>query len=257
MADPHAAARALLDARRAGRQADVGADVAPRDLAEAYATHLALLALLEEEGDGPRVGWKVGFTNAAAQARHGADEPVFAGLLGRHAYAGEAEVTAPDGVGLGVEAELAVRLGAQLAGPVSREEAAAAVEAVAIAIEIVERRNAIDEVGLPVIVADGTHQFGSVVGPWRDDFDPLTILDADVRLQVDGQTDGFMRATEVLGDPLHALAWLSAAAERHGAELRAGDVVLLGAVIPAQPLDRGQVAEVASDGLADVRLWVD
>jgi 2-keto-4-pentenoate hydratase len=232
MTDPAAAARALAEARRAPRQADVPADVAPRDLAEAYAAHLALLDLLVQQGDGPRVGWKVGFTNAPAQARHGASEPVFAGLLGRHAYAGEAEVAAPDGVGLGVEAELAVRLGAPLAGPVSREEAAAAVEAVAIAIEIVERRNAFDEIGLP-------------------------LLDADVKLQVDGQTDGFMRATEVLGDPLHALAWLSAAAERHGAEVRAGDVVLLGAIIPAQPLERGQVAEVASDGLGDVRVWID
>jgi 2-keto-4-pentenoate hydratase len=257
MTDPAAAARALAEARRAPRQADVPADVAPRDLAEAYAAHLALLDLLVQQGDGPRVGWKVGFTNAPAQARHGASEPVFAGLLGRHAYAGEAEVAAPDGVGLGVEAELAVRLGAPLAGPVSREEAAAAVEAVAIAIEIVERRNAFDEIGLPLLVADGSHQFGSVIGPWRDDYDPLTMLDADVKLQVDGQTDGFMRATEVLGDPLHALAWLSAAAERHGAEVRAGDVVLLGAIIPAQPLERGQVAEVASDGLGDVRVWID
>ena len=252
-----AAAQGLVAARRDNRIALLDVAVAPRDLDEAYRTHLALLELLSAEDGGPRIGWKVGFTNAAAQQRMGTTEPVFAGLLGKHAYVTEAEVHSPNGTGLGVEAELAVRLGAPLAGPVSRHEAAAAVEAVAIAIEIVQKRGGVDEIGLPTLDADGTLQYGSVFGPWHTGFDPLTLRDCDVKLQVDGQTDGFMSASEVLGDPLNALAWLSEAAERHSAELKAGDVILLGAIIPAQHLNPGQLAEVASDGLGDVRVWID
>jgi len=248
------AAQALHDARRAHAPATLVPDLVPRDLDEAYAVHRALLDLLSATGDGPRIGWKVGFTNDAAQATNGATEPVVAGLLGKHAFAGEAEIVSPRGDGLGVEPEIALRLGAPLAGRVSKHEAAAAVDAVAIALEIVERRGA---EGLTTLIADGTLQFGSVIGEWTADYDPLTLDETDIKLQVDGETNGFVSAAEVLGHPLNALCWLSEAAERIGIELRQGDVILTGAIMPAQHLNPGQMAELASDGLGDIRVWVD
>ncbi|MGA0122641.1 MAG: 2-keto-4-pentenoate hydratase [Gaiellales bacterium] len=247
-------ARALVEARRERRDAILPTDLVPTTLEEAYAAHLALLDLLATDGGGPRIGWKVGFTNRAAQERNGASEPVLAGLLGQHAYAGEAEIVSPRGTGLAVEPEIALRLASPLAGPVSREEAATAIDAVAIAMEVVEPRGAPD---LHTTVADGVLQFGCVLGEWNPDYDPLTLDQTDVKLQVDGETNGFMRADEVLGHPLNALAWLSAATDRLGIELRPGDVVLTGAITPAQHLDPGQMAELASDGLGDIRLWVD
>ena len=50
---------------------------------------------------------------------------------------------------------------------------------------------------------------------------------------------------------------LSEALGRHGLSLEPGDVVLTGAIVPAQHLNPGQMAELASDGLGDIRLWVD
>jgi 2-keto-4-pentenoate hydratase len=79
-----AAAQGLLAARQENRIALLDPEIAPRDLAEAYAVHVALLDLLSANGGGPRIGWKVGFTNDAALARMGAKEPVLAGLLGQH-----------------------------------------------------------------------------------------------------------------------------------------------------------------------------
>lgn len=255
--DPHTAATALAAARTAERDAQLAADVAPGDLTEAYATHLALLDLLGEAGGGARIGWKVGFTNATAQARNGADEPVWAGLLAGRSYVDEAEVPAARGDRLGVEAELAVRLGADLRGDVGRDQAADAVEAVALALELVENRGGVDAIGLPTLVADGTLQYGSVFGAWRTDIDPRALDQVDVKLQVDGETNGFMRASEVLGHPLNALTWLAGAADRYGFDLAAGDVVLLGAIVPAQQLVPGQIAELSSDGFGDVRVFVD
>lgn len=252
-----AAAEALLAARQEKRDALLDPAVAPSDLDEAYRVHLAFLDLLTAAGGGPRIGWKVGFTNAVAQERNGTDAPVLAGLLGGNAYVGEAEITSPRGTGLGVEPELALRLRAPLAGPVSREEAAAAVDAVALAFEIVESRGAVDVIGLPTLVADGVLQFGSVLGEWNEAIDPLTLDQVDVKLQVDGETNGFQSATQVLGHPLNALTWLSGESVRHGVELRPGDVILTGAIVPAQHLNPGQMAELAADGLGDIRLWVD
>lgn len=257
MPDPALTAQALHEHRRAKTDPLLAADVLPADLAEAYAAHLALLELLAADGGGPQIGWKVGFTNDTAMARNGATEPVFAGLLGGQSYVGEAELTSPRGTGLGVEAELAVRIAQPLSGPISRQEAAAAIDGVAIAMEIVEQRVRVDEMGLVTMIADGTQQYGTVVGEWNGEIDPLTLDQCDVRLQVDGLTDGFMPASEVLGHPLNAITWLSEALGRHDLALQPGDVVLTGAIVPAQHLDPGQMAELASDGLGDVRLWVD
>ena len=254
---PVQTAQALCAHRAAKTDPLLAGDLLPRDLDEAYAAHLALLDLLAAEGGGPQIGWKVGFTNDRAQAANGASEPVFAGLLGGNAYRGEAEVASPRGTGLGVEAELAVRIGSALSGQVSREEAAAAIDGVAIAIEIVEPRVRVAEMGLVTMIADGTQQFGSVIGEWNEEIDPRTLDQCDVRLQVDGQTDGFMSATEVLGHPLNAVTWLAGALAANDLALEPGDVVLTGAIIPAQHLDPGQLAEVACDGLGDIRLWVD
>lgn len=255
--DPESSAAALAAARRDERDALLPPDLAPGDLTEAYAAHLALLDLLGEDGGGARIGWKVGFTNAAAQAKHGAEEPVWAGLLAGRSYVDEAEVPAARGDRLGVEAELAVRLGDELRGDVDRDQAAAAVEAVALALELVENRGGVDAIGLPTLVADGTLQYGSVFGAWRTDIDPRALDQVDVKLQVDGETNGFMRASEVLGHPLNALVWLAGAADRYGFELAPGDVILLGAIVPAQQLVPGQIAELASDGFGDVRVYVD
>lgn len=251
------AANALLLCRTENRDALLDASLAPQDLAEGYATHLALLELLTEHGGGPQIGWKVGFTNDAAQARHGATEPVFAGLLGGLSYVEEAELASPGGAGLGVEAEIAVRLGSPLAGSVTRQDAAAAIDGVAIAFEIVQPRCKVDDAGLPTLIADGTQQYGTILGEWNTGYNPLTLDQTDVKLQIDGFTDGFMTATEVLGHPLNAITWLSEATARYGVELQAGDVILTGAIIPAKTLASGQMAELASDGLGDIRVWVD
>ncbi|MGI9117816.1 MAG: 2-keto-4-pentenoate hydratase [Gaiellales bacterium] len=251
------AAHALFDRRAKGEDALLPADLAPQDHAEAYATHLALLEVLTANGAGPQIGWKVGFTNDAAQARHGATEPVFAGLLAGNSYVGEAELASPGGAGLGVEAELAVRLSEAISGPLSRQAAAAAIDGVAIAFEIIEPRCKVDDAGLPTLIADGTQQYGTILGEWSAEYDPLTLDQADVKLQIDGFTDGFMTATEVLGHPLNAITWLSEATARYGVELQPGDVILTGAIIPAKALASGSMAELASDGLGDIRVWID
>ncbi len=251
------AAHALFHHRTQQQDALLPAELAPQDLTEAYATHLALLELLTANGAGAQIGWKVGFTNAAALQRHGASEPVFAGLLGGNSYVEEAELASPSGKGLAIEAEIAVRLGQPLSGPISRQEAAAAIDGVAIAFEIVEQRCKVDDAGLPTLIADGTQQYGTILGRWSTDYDPLTLDQTDVKLQIDGFTDGFMTATEVMGHPLNAITWLSEASARYGVELQPGDVILTGAIIPAKHLEPGQMAELASDGLGDIRIWVD
>ena len=57
--------------------------------------------------------------------------------------------------------------------------AAPCAGAVAIAMEVVETRVRVDEMGLVTMIADGTQQYGSVVGEWNETMDPRTLDQCD------------------------------------------------------------------------------
>jgi 2-keto-4-pentenoate hydratase len=56
-----------------------------------------------------------------------------------------------------------------------------------------------------------------------------------------------------LGDPLIAVAWLAATARNHGRPLRAGEVVLSGALGPMVPVAPGDSFHAEISGLGEVR----
>jgi 2-keto-4-pentenoate hydratase len=57
---------------------------------------------------------------------------------------------------------------------------------------------------------------------------------------------------DCLGDPLHALAWLAATAIDVGVPLRAGDLVLSGALGPLVPVAAGDVFDAVIAPLGSV-----
>lgn len=85
----------------------------------------------------PRVGWKVAFNDAAGQQRLGLDGPVVGVLDGARVVTGDVYRPRP-GSQPRVEVEIALRIGARLAGDVTREAAAAAIVAVAPAFELID-----------------------------------------------------------------------------------------------------------------------
>lgn len=73
-----------------------------------------------------------------------------------------------------------------------------------------------------------------------------------VALLVDGAEVAAGFGSAVLGDPLTTLAWLARRLQQTGGALRAGEVVLLGAVHASLPLPRGRSIEARAAGLPGV-----
>jgi len=239
----------ILEARRTRQVlAPLGA-LAPADEAAGYALQLALAGRL---GALPPAGFKLGATARAMQDYLGLDGPLggFMPAAGLH----------PDGVtlpfagfrALGVECEIAVRLGSDLpAGPCTRDAAAAAVASVFAAIELVENRYGdLRELGTPTLIADQVFHAGAVLGAPLAEWQSLDLGAIEGTLSVDGAARGGGPGRALLGHPLEALRWLaeSGAAAVFGG-LRAGQVVLLGSVIPPVWLERPCRVVVRFDSL--------
>ena len=110
-----AAAAVLAAARRSGTPLDrLPPDLVPPTIADAYRVQLELHQQLAGER-GPRGGWKIGCTTAVMQAYLGISSPSAGTLYARTIAHRDGEFRIGRGR-LGVECELAVRLGADL-GP--------------------------------------------------------------------------------------------------------------------------------------------
>lgn len=219
----------LLAARDEHRAVAPASDARRLTPAEAYDVQDALRTRLVARGERV-VGWKTGFTTPAAQAQFGVDEPVCGFLLGSGIYASGADVPLARFVGLAVEAEIAMVMRHDLAGPgVTAPRALQAVEGAVPALELVDFRLAGAPAGTDVI-ADGVLASAVVLGT------PLTaVTHLDLALEglvyeLNGAVAATSTAAEVMGNPVNALAWIANHLGARGLGLRAGDVVMTGSV---------------------------
>jgi 2-keto-4-pentenoate hydratase len=200
-----------------------------------------------------RLGWKAGFGTAAAMNGLGTQAPLVGFLT--------EQTLRPDGATCEIggwdkpilEPEVAVRLGRDLAPGASREEAAAAIDAVAPAIELVDLHGPTDDV--EAILAANIFHRHVLLGAFRPVSDDVR-LDA-VRLDVlegDAIRAEGVDATELLGDLADVVRHLADQIPATGDRLQAGDVVITGSAVPAIPVSPGDRITVRAAGLGQVEV---
>ncbi len=209
---------------------------------------------------GPVVGIKIGGTTAAMRHYIGAPEPVFGCVFSAHLQRGRGRAELARFRRLGLESEIAVRLGRPLplhGGPHRPEEMEAVVAGMMAAVELVEDRyRDFTGVGAPTIVADNAFNAGLVLGPERPPVASAQLGRLRVRSWVNGRLVAEGRADALLGHPLRALAWLADRVAALGWRIAEGQLVSLGTVTPVQWVERpGRFAVwVEALGRAELRL---
>ena len=215
------------------------------DLPAAYAVQQGLVRA-RLDGGATVVGRKIGATSEAVQRQLGVDQPDFGYLLSdmdvSHGVDGD-PISMSTLVQPRVEGEVAFVLGRDLA-PASEEELTlelvrAAVEVALPALEIVDSRIADWDIGFTDTVADNASSGLFVVG--RDgrglaDVEPREVT---MSLTINGEERSAGTGAACLGDPLEALRWLAVQAQRFGDPLRAGHLILSGALGPFVPFAPG------------------
>lgn len=253
---PEAAATLLLQNRlTGGRFAGFPEPLRPASEADAYLVQARLHDLFAHAQAGAIVGHKIGCTTPVMQAYLGIANPCAGGVLGRNVHQGHAALAGPAGTRLGVECELAVRLGADLSGRIDRARVTDAVASVMPAIEIVEDRyvdyRALDT---PSLIADDFFSAGCVLGPACQDWRALDLTALAGAMRINGQQVGQGRGADILGDPLEALLWLARLRAAQGDPLRAGTFVLLGSLVQTVWLAPGDRVAIDVAGLGGASL---
>jgi 2-keto-4-pentenoate hydratase len=260
------AAERLIVAARTGVPAAPVRDVlGTTDVALAYEVQNVLTAARKAAG-ARVVGRKVGLTSPVVQRQLGVDQPDFGVLFDDMLVPSGGEVDSGRLIAPKAEAEIAFVLSAGLDGfatgvsldaPISaadRAAAAAAVGHAVAALEIVDSRIADWDITITDTVADNASSALYVLGDKRVPLSEFAPAEVTMNLEKNGEPASSGNGAACLGDPLNALVWLARIAASFGAPLRAGDVVLsgaLGAMVTAEP-DTEITAELSTLGRVSV-----
>lgn len=251
------AATLLTESRLSGRQfASLPDELRPPTVEDGYAVQRRARDLLAHRGFGRLSGWKIGCTTLVMQKYLGVDTPISGTMFSHNVWRGHHSFAVSPPRVLGVECEIAVRLGDDLPGsdrPYSTDDVAGVVAAVMASIEVVEDRyvdyRALDT---PTLVADDFFHYGCVLGVENEAFDPRAMGDVAASMSINGAEVGRGIGSDILGHPLVALAWLANKCVARGTPLLAGDVASLGSVVQTQWVRASDLVVVHNEMLGDV-----
>lgn len=247
------AAQRLIEARARRTPCPPVRDlIGATDVTAAYAVQERLTADRLAAG-ATIVGHKIGLTSPAVQQQLGVDRPDFGVLFADMAHADGQQVSFARLMQPKVEAEIAFVLGADLVeGDLDVAQVRAAVDHAVAALEIVDSRIADWDITYGDTVADnassGLFTLGSAQVPLSD-FEPVS---AEMTMSIDGVEVSTGTGAACLGDPLAALSWLARTAREVGTPLRAGHLVLSGALGPMAALSPGATVTAEISGLGTV-----
>lgn len=179
------------------------------------------------------VGRKIGLTSPAVQEQFGVGRPDFGVLLD------DMVVADGDAIDLGrfiqprVEGEIAFVLGSNLDNPVATVvDVLRATDFLLPAIEVVDSRISSWDIRITDTVADNASSGMVVLG--TTPYSPVGLDLTEVALSLEhlGQTVSTGIGAACLNSPVSAVAWLVRELSRRGQPLRAGDIIMSGALGP-------------------------
>ena len=217
---------------------------------DAYAVQAELMRLRKARGE-RLVGMKMGFTSRAKMAQMGLSEMIFSQLTDAMLVEDGGAKPHAAFIHPRVEPEVAFCLRKRLAGRVTLTEAAAAVEWIAPAVEIIDSRYRDFKFSLADVVADNSSSSGFAIG--AASLPTIDIANLGMVLSIDGLPREIGSSAAILGNPWRSLVAAAAFAARYGFELRPGDVVMAGGATAAVAVGAGARIALETQNLARVQ----
>jgi 2-keto-4-pentenoate hydratase len=199
------------------------------------------------------VGRKIGLTSLAVQRQLGVTQPDFGILFADMAVGEGLPIPTSRLMQPKIEAEVALIIGRDLdiRQPTISDIIAATAYALP-ALEIVCSRIAKWDIRITDTVADNASSGLFVLGGPPRSIIGLELRDAVMLMRCGEKIVSEGSGAACLGHPLNAAVWLAAEMARRDRPLRAGDIVLTGALGPMAPVEPGDRFEASIAGLGNV-----
>ncbi len=203
-----------------------------KTVSDAYDVQDHLVALLSREYD-HCIGYKVGLTSATMQKFCGINEPISGSVLSRRVHQPGLNVHIADYGRLGLEFEIAVRIGVDVPPallPYTAQTIEPFIESICAGIELVDDRaadySALDAISL---LADNSWNAGIVLSDFTTNWPDLKSLTG--KAWKNGAEIGKGYGRDVLGHPFNSVAWLANQLALRKQVLKAGQIVMTGSLM--------------------------
>ncbi|MBY6037733.1 fumarylacetoacetate hydrolase family protein [Fictibacillus nanhaiensis] len=191
------------------------------------------------------IGKKIGLTSKAMQKMLGVDEPDYGHLLDNMLISSGSVLSRKDFIQPKIEAEIGFILNQDLKGPnVTYVDVLMATEALVPTLEIIDSRIEDWKIKLIDTVADNGSSARAVTGePFRE-IEKIDLRTVSMTLMKNGEVTATGAGAAALGHPAHAIAWLANKLADYNISLKAGELILPGALSAA--IDVGAGDEVTA-----------
>jgi 2-keto-4-pentenoate hydratase len=201
------------------------------------------------------VGRKIGLTSRAMQQQMGVDQPDYGFLLDSMIVPSGSTLISSKFIQPRIEPEIAFWLIEDLHGPqITIKDVLAATRGVSAALELVDSRIINWRIKLVDTIADNASSARVIVSADIHPLDKLDLVTEDVELLQNGEPVGTGTGAAVLGHPAAAVAWLANKLAEFGVTLRAGQLVLPGAMCASVSVGPGDLFQAKFNRLGEV--WV-
>jgi len=196
------------------------------------------------------VGRKVGLTAPAVQAQLGVDQPDYGVLFADMQIDDGGELHASRVLQPKVEGEVVLVLARDINNRNATLTDVLAAAAFALpAIEIVDSRIADWKITFADTVADNASSAFFVLGTEPKSLAGLDLRACGMVLDINGRAASHGAGVACLGNPLNSAAWLARVMSELGDGLKAGDILLTGALGPMVPVRPGDLVRATIGGL--------
>ncbi len=248
-----AAAKRLREAAQKGVTCEpvrnlIGLD----DLDKAYAVQEINTSLRLAQG-GRIIGSKIGLTSKAVQKQLGVDQPDFGMLWQDTEILNGGEVSMSELMQPKAEAEIAFVLGKDLDKDViSSVDIISAIEYALPSIEVVGSRISNWDIKITDTIADNASASHWVVGHRPVKLENFDLLGCKMKMENNGKVVSEGVGKACLGSPINAMLWLAQKMKSIGKPMKAGDLILSGAIGPMVAAKAGDNFHVTIEGLGEV-----
>ncbi|QDQ00127.1 2-keto-4-pentenoate hydratase [Lysinibacillus fusiformis] len=206
---------------------------------DAYAIQLHQIARKQQKGK-KIVGKKIGLTSKAMQQQFNVTEPDYGHILSDMVEVDGATISLNHFIEPKLEFEIAFVLKKDLFGPnITVEDVIEATDYIVPALEVIDSRIAGWKIRFEDTVADNGSSAMVIIGGTPTKLSHVNLPHIGMNVYRNGELFDSAAAAAVMGNPLHAVAWLANKLSKYDIGLQADEFVLAGALTAAVTIEDG------------------